>query len=281
MLIHTIAEARAEVARARHGSKLIGLVPTMGALHDGHIALVRRARGDCGYVVVSIFVNPAQFGPSEDIDSYPRTLESDAALCNDAGVDLIFAPSASEMYPPGFDAWVEAKGPLTEVLEGASRPGHFRGVTTVCAKLFNIVQPDRAYFGLKDYQQYKAVQRMVRDLGMPLEIVSCETVREPDGLAMSSRNAYLTPEERKAALVLVKALRAAQETFRAGERNALALQEMVANLIESEPLASVDYVAIADAESLRPIDSVEVPAVVLLAVRIGSTRLIDNCLLNP
>lgn len=280
-LTHTITETREEIARARRDGKLIGLVPTMGALHDGHISLIRRAREECGFVVVSVFVNPTQFGPSEDLDDYPRNLDSDIAKCHEAGANLIFTPCVSEMYPSDFDSWVEVKGPLTEVLEGASRPGHFRGVTTVCAKLFNTVQPDRAYFGLKDYQQCKIVQQMVRDLNMSLEIVPCETVREPDGLAMSSRNRYLNAEERCAALALSKALQAAQDAFGAGERNARAVQVLVENLIKAEHLARIDYVAVADAGTLQPIDIIKSPAAVLLAVHIGSTRLIDNCLLVP
>lgn len=277
--VHTIAEVRAEIKRARALGKSVGLVPTMGALHAGHMALVRRAREQCGFVAVSVFVNPTQFGPSEDLDKYPRTLPSDQKLCEEAGVDFIFAPSAAEMYPPGFDSWVEVGG-VTARLEGASRPGHFRGVATVCTKLFSILTPDRAYFGRKDYQQLKVMQKVVRDLNLPLEIVPVETVREDDGLARSSRNRYLNPDERRAALVLSKALSAARTAVQSGQTSALAIQNEVVRLIEAEPLATVDYVDVADAETLEPLTTLRTPAVILLAVRIGSTRLIDNALLD-
>lgn len=279
-LVHSIPETRDSVAEARSRGLKIGFVPTMGALHEGHKSLVRRARAECGFVAVSIFVNPTQFGPNEDYDRYPRTLGEDTEKCRAAGVDLVFAPSAAEMYPEGFDSWVEVKGTLTETLEGASRPGHFRGVTTVCAKLFGIVQPDYAYFGMKDYQQLLVIRKMVRDLNLPLGIVPCETVREPDGLAMSSRNAYLSPEERRAALVLSKSLEQAQAGFNSGERRAHAIREAAENLIASEPLAAIDYVAVRDADSLEPVEFIDRPAVLLLAVRIGSTRLIDNTVLS-
>ena len=278
-LLHTISETRDEIAGARKRAKRIGFVPTMGALHGGHMALVRRARQECELVVVSIFVNPTQFSQGEDFEEYPRTLVEDAEKCRMADVDLIFAPSASEMYPEGFDSWVEVNGHLTETLEGESRPGHFRGVTTVCAKLFNITQPTCAYFGMKDYQQLKVIQKMARDLDMPLEIVPCETVREPDGLAMSSRNAYLSPEERQSALVLSRSLKGAQAASDSGERDARVVQEFAENLIKAEPRATIDYVAIRDAETLGPLGRLDRPAVMLLAVRFGATRLIDNVLL--
>lgn len=277
-LTNTVSEAIAEIRRARIECRAIGLVPTMGALHDGHMALVDRARRECDYVAVSIFVNPTQFSPSEDLDRYPRTLESDIEKCEAAGVDLIFAPFATEMYPTGFDTWIEVKG-LTDVLEGASRPNHFRGVTTVCLKLFNIIAPDRAYFGMKDYQQFKVVQKMALDLNMPPEIIPVETVREPDGLAMSSRNRYLSNAERSTALVLSRSLKEAKTAHKNGERSASAVQVLVENLIKTEPLAHIDYVAVVDAETLQPIDTITRPAVVLLAVRIGSTRLIDSAML--
>ncbi|MGB9620476.1 MAG: pantoate--beta-alanine ligase, partial [Armatimonadota bacterium] len=266
-LAETIADVRQAISAAREGGWKVGLVPTMGALHEGHMALVRRARAECGFVVVSIFVNPTQFGPSEDYDRYPRALHEDARKCEAAGVDLVFAPSVAEMYPEAFDTWVEVRGHLTETLEGEARPGHFRGVTTVCAKLFNIVQPDCAYFGTKDYQQLKVIQKMVLDLNLPLEIVPCETVREPDGLAMSSRNAYLSPEERQAALVLNRALDQARATFNSGERRASVVQEAAQRLIEAEPLARIDYVAVRDADTLEPLERIDRPAVLLLAVR--------------
>ncbi len=278
-VVHTISETRKEIARGRVRGRKIGLVPTMGALHEGHISLVRRARSECDFVVVSIFVNPTQFGPSEDFEKYPRTLVEDAEKCGMVDVDLVFAPSTSEMYLDGFNSWVDVGGNLTETLEGGSRPGHFRGVTTVCAKLFSVVQPTAAYFGMKDYQQLRVIQKMVRDLDMPLEIVPCETVREPDGLAMSSRNAYLSSEERQAARVLSRSLNEAQASVDAGERSAASVQELVENLIKSEPLARIDYVALRDAETLQPVEAISRPAALLIAARIGSTRLIDNALL--
>lgn len=278
--LHTIPEVREAVALARREGKTIGLVPTMGALHEGHLALVRRARQECGFVGVSIFVNPAQFGPSEDLTRYPRVLESDSEMCREAGVDLIFAPNAQEMYPEGFDSWVDVGG-VSEMLEGEFRPGHFRGVATICVKLFNMFQPDRAYFGLKDYQQLEVIKKMVRELDVPTEIVPVEIVRERDGLAMSSRNRYLSPEQRKAALVLSKSLGEAKAAIEAGERSASAIQSTVRNCIRSEPLASIDYAVVVDAETLLPIQTVERPAVVLLAVRIGTTRLIDNTVFCP
>ena len=277
-LVRTKSEVCERVACACRDDRTISLVPTMGALHEGHMSLVRQARRECDFVGVSIFVNPTQFGPSEDYTRYPRTLDSDAEMCREAGADLIFAPNAQEMYPDGFDSWVDVGG-VTEVLEGASRPGHFRGVATVCLKLFNIFRADRAYFGLKDYQQLQVIAKMVRDLNVPTEIVPVETVREPDCLAMSSRNRYLSPEERNAALVLSGSLIDARSAFESGERSAAAIEALVHARLASEPLASVDYAVIVDASTLAPIDVVERPAVVLLAVRIGATRLIDNTVL--
>lgn len=232
------------------------------------------------FVVVSIFVNPTQFGPAEDFDRYPRNLDRDADLCRAEGVDLIFAPTRREMYPEGFDSWVEVGSGLTERFEGAIRHGHFRGVTTVCAKFFNIIRPDRAYFGTKDYQQLTVIRKMVRDFNMPLEIVPVETVREPDGLAMSSRNAYLSPDERKSALVLSRALAEAQSLFASGERWSRSVQESAQNLIKAEPGVVIDYVAVVDAETLADIETIDRDAVVLLAARVGNTRLIDNTVLR-
>lgn len=277
-IVHTIAEVRHAVAEARVVGKTVGLVPTMGALHEGHITLVRQARQDNGFVGVSIFVNPTQFVPTEDLAKYPRTLEEDAEKCREAGVDIIFAPNAQEMYPEGFDSWVEVGG-VTKMLEGESRPTHFRGVTTVCLKLFNVFRPDRAYFGRKDYQQLCVIRKMVRDLNVPLEIVPVDIVREPDGLAMSSRNRYLNLEERAAALILSKSLTAARAARDRGESDAAAIQQVVRATLDSEPLASIDYAVVVDAETLLPIEQLERPAVVLLAVRIGATRLIDNTVL--
>lgn len=277
-LLHTISETREEIQRARRNGASIGLVPTMGALHEGHMALVGRARTECDFVIVSIFVNPTQFGPTEDFAKYPRTLGDDARCCERAGVDVVFAPSAEEMYPEGYDTWIDVGG-ITEVLEGESRPGHYRGVATVCAKLFNTTGPSYAYFGMKDYQQLRVIRKMVTELNMPLEIVPVETVREPDGLALSSRNRYLSTDERRAAVVLSRALNEASAAFHAGERDADAIQECAAKIIRAEPLAQIDYVVVVDAESLRPINRIERPAVVLLAVRVGATRLIDNIVL--
>jgi pantoate--beta-alanine ligase len=257
----------------------VGLVPTMGYLHEGHLALVRQARAENPSVVVSIFVNPTQFGPQEDFNSYPRDTKRDLALLEKEGTDVVFMPSVAEMYPEQFSSWVEV-GKVAERLEGASRPGHFRGVTTVCAKLFNIVQPTRAYFGQKDAQQAVVIKKMVADLNMNLEIVTVPTVREPDGLAMSSRNTYLNPEERQAAVVLYQALSLAQKLWTQGEKDAHRLREEMRALIQKQPLATIDYVSVADAETLDELDTVNPPALVSLAVKIGKTRLIDNIILQ-
>jgi pantoate--beta-alanine ligase len=257
----------------------IGLVPTMGYLHEGHLALVRWARAENPSVVVSIFVNPTQFGPQEDFSSYPRDTKRDLALLSKEGADVVFMPSVAEMYPGQFDGWVEV-GKVTERLEGASRPGHFRGVATVCAKLFNIVQPTKAYFGQKDAQQAVVIKKMVADLNMNLEIVTVPTVREPDGLAMSSRNTYLNPEERKAAVVLYQALSLAQRLWSHGETDANRLRQEMTKLIQKQPLANIDYVSVANAKTLDELDTVSPPALVSLAVKIGRTRLIDNVVLE-
>jgi len=256
----------------------VGLVPTMGYLHEGHLALVKRARAENSSVVVSIFVNPTQFGPQEDFKHYPRDHELDLSILEKEKTDIVFMPSGTEMYPEPFNSWVEV-GKVTERLEGAARPGHFRGVTTVVAKLFNIVQPTRAYFGQKDAQQAIVIKKMVADLNMNLEIVTLPTVREPDGLAMSSRNTYLSPEQRKAAVVLYQALGLAQKLWSQGETDAEKLRQEMLNLIQKQPLAQVDYVSIADTETLDELDRVKPPALVSLAVRIGKTRLIDNMVL--
>jgi pantoate--beta-alanine ligase len=260
----------------------IGLVPTMGALHEGHLSLVRHARAADDVVAVSIFVNPTQFGPSEDFARYPRDPDRDLALLREVGTDLVFMPPVEEVYPQGFDTYVEV-GRLTQVLEGASRPGHFRGVATVVAKLFNIVQPDRAYFGQKDAQQLAVIRRLTRDLDLPVEVVGLPTVREPDGLAMSSRNVYLSPEERKAALVLYRSLEAAQELWRSGVRDAALIRRRMNEVLAGPAaggLARVDYVSVADSETLEELETVDGPALVSLAVRIGKTRLIDNVTLG-
>jgi len=274
-VVRTIAEVRA-IRRALPGTW--GFVPTMGYLHEGHLSLVRRARAENDHVAVSIFVNPTQFGPHEDYSRYPRDLERDLRLLEPLGVDLVFAPSVEEMYPPGFQTWVIVEE-VSRPLEGAARPGHFRGVATVVTKLFNIVQPDRAYFGQKDAQQAVVIRRMVQDLNIPVEIVVCPTVREPDGLAMSSRNTYLNPEERRAATVLFRALQAAKARYEQGERDAERLREAMREVIQAEPLARLDYVSVADPETLQELDRVEDRALLSLAVYIGKTRLIDNILL--
>jgi pantoate--beta-alanine ligase len=253
----------------------VGFVPTMGFLHEGHLALVRRAKAENSAVVVSIYVNPAQFGPREDFSAYPRDLDKDLELLQKEGTDIIFIPSDDEMYPPGFSSWVDVER-VTERLEGASRPGHFRGVTTVVAKLVDIVQPTSAYFGQKDAQQVVVIKRMVADLNMGIEIVVVPTMRESDGLAMSSRNIYLDPKERQAATVLFKALTLARQLGNAGEKDAEKIRDQMIALIRQEHLAQIDYVSIADAETLEELDLLDRPAVASLAIRIGKTRLIDN-----
>ena len=253
----------------------IGLVPTMGYLHPGHISLVRAARRECRSVIVSIFVNPTQFGPGEDLSTYPRDLPRDLALLEEAGVDLVWTPTAEVMYPPGYQTWV-AVDEITRRLEGARRPGHFKGVTTVVAKLFNATRPDRAYFGQKDAQQAAVIRRMTRDLSYPIEIKICPIVREPDGLAMSSRNSYLDPAQRQAATVLNRALTAASQAFSAGQRDAEALRTMMVAIIESEPLAHMQYVSCADLETLEEIEGQVSQALLSMAVFVGKTRLIDN-----
>ena len=253
----------------------VGLVPTMGYLHEGHISLVKRAREEAASVVVSIFVNPTQFAPTDDLDAYPRDVERDAALLQEAGADLLWLPTPAVMYPPDFQTWVDVEK-LTGPLEGEKRPGHFRGVTTVVAKLFNAVQPQKAYFGQKDAQQVAIIRQMVRDLNMPVEIVTMPIVRERDGLAMSSRNTYLNPAERQAALVLSKSLDAAQSAYVSGERNAETLRELMREIINAERLARLEYVSCADYDSLAELDEISGKALLSMAVYIGSTRLIDN-----
>ncbi len=257
----------------------LGFVPTMGYLHDGHLSLVRCAKRDNQSVAVSIFVNPTQFGPNEDLESYPRDLERDLAMLEAEGVDLVWTPTAEVMYPPGFQTWVEVEK-ITKVLEGARRPGHFRGVTTVVAKLFNAVQPQRAYFGQKDAQQARVIQRMAQDLSYPIEIVVCPIRREPDGLAMSSRNTYLNPAERQAATVLYRALIAAKAAFQAGERDADALRKIMGDTINAEPLARLQYVSCADPDTLEEIHGKAEKALLSMAVYVGKTRLIDNMLVG-
>jgi pantoate--beta-alanine ligase len=284
-VVTRIGVIREAVAAARRAGRTIGLVPTMGALHDGHARLVEQCRAEVGdgLVVVSIFVNPTQFGPTEDFDRYPRTPEADHARCEAAGADLVFEPTARAMYPRSLAAstFVEVPG-LSHVLEGASRPGHFRGVATVVLKLLAITQPDIAFFGAKDYQQQAVIRRLVADLDLPVTIRTAPTVREPDGLAMSSRNRYLDPDQRRAATVLFRALGRARSAVLAGERDANRVRQVLRETVESEVAAALDYAEVADAESLEPV--VEIGpgrrAVGLLAVRIGTTRLIDNAILT-
>jgi pantoate--beta-alanine ligase len=264
----------------RHAGKSLGLVPTMGALHEGHLSLIRRCRADDDVVIMSLFVNPAQFNRREDLDRYPRDLEGDSRLARAAGVDIIFAPTAVGMYPKGYMTYVTVEQ-LTERWEGASRPGHFRGVATVCTKLFTICRPHRAYFGQKDYQQSLVVRRLAADLNLDLEIVVLPTVREADGLALSSRNVLLGPEERRQARVLSRALFHAQEDVRSGERDAGLLAAAIEAHIKSAPLAVLDYVGVCDPETLEPLEEIKGKAVAVVAASFGSTRLIDNAILKP
>ena len=274
-LVRTIESVRQSVAAARAEAKSIGFVPTMGALHAGHVSLIEEAVRRCDFVVVSIFVNPTQFGPGEDFDKYPSDLEGDMSICARAGVDLVFAPGASEMYHEANITWVDVEK-LTLNLCGRLRPGHFRGVTTVCAKLFNIVSPDVAFFGQKDAQQAIVIKRMVADLNMPLEIVVCPTVREPDGLAVSSRNQYLTDSERKDALLLSAALAECEKMVSKGERDCAKLIEAMRAVISRSSKIEIDYISIVDTTTLADIDIIKDKALVALAAKIGSTRLIDN-----
>jgi pantoate--beta-alanine ligase len=275
-----VIETINEIRRIRRTLKEpVGFVPTMGYLHEGHISLVKKAWEENLSVVVSIFVNPTQFGPREDFKTYPRDIPRDLGMLEKANTDIVFMPSAAEMYPPHFDSWVEV-GEVSRKLEGNSRPTHFRGVTTVVAKLFNIVQPDKAYFGQKDAQQLAVINKMVTDLDMNLEIVPCSTIREPDGLAMSSRNTYLDDEERKQAVVLYQSLKLAQQLWSQGEKDAGKIQQAMTQLIKQQPLAEIDYVSIASNETLEELDRIEPPALVSMAVRFGKTRLIDNIVLE-
>ena len=257
----------------------VGFVPTMGYLHRGHLSLAIRARQECRSVAASIFVNPTQFGPTEDLSKYPRDLERDLRLLEEAEVDLVWTPTAEIMYPPGYQTWVDV-AEVSLPLEGAQRPGHFRGVTTVVTKLFNAVRPARAYFGQKDAQQAAVIKRMTRDLNLPIEIVVCPIVREPDGLAMSSRNVYLSPEQRAGATVLYRSLQAARELYDTGERKAEALRQRMLEVLRSEPLAQVQYVSCADNESLQELKEVTGAALLSMAVYFGKTRLIDNVVLG-
>lgn len=280
-LVKTVAELREEIAAAKLAGKTIGLVPTMGALHEGHASLIKAANMENDFVVVSVFVNPTQFGPNEDLEAYPRTLDADCKLAESMGADIVFAPSAKEMYPSEDMTWVEVTGNVTKVLCGRSRPIHFRGVTTVVSKLFNLAQPDRAYFGQKDAQQVEVLKRMVKDLFFNLQLRIMPIVRETDGLAKSSRNTYLSASEHEAALVLNRSLKKAQERFAAGERDAAVLTEAVRAEIAAEPMSDIDYVEIYRLPELQPVDGPLTGSNLLaVAVKFGTTRLIDNVILE-
>lgn len=276
-IITTVEAMKAQVAVWKAAGLTVGLVPTMGALHAGHESLMDAACAACDKVVASVFVNPIQFGPDEDFDAYPRDIERDAAIAAAHGVDAVFHPSVEEMYGPAHNTYVVMET-LTDALCGASRPGHFRGVCTVVTKLFNIVQPDRAFFGQKDAQQLAIIKRMVADLNMNVRVVGCPIVREEDGLAKSSRNAYLSAEERQAALVLSRAIRAGEAAVAAGERDAAAVRALMTDIIEAEPLARIDYVEVVDGATMQPTDRIGETALAAMAVYIGTTRLIDNFL---
>jgi pantoate--beta-alanine ligase len=270
---------RQAVADARRAGRTIGLVPTMGALHAGHRSLLEAARRETGFVVCSVFVNPIQFGPQEDLGRYPRTFEQDLQVCSEVGVDLVFAPSVEAMYPEGFRTYVEVAG-FQDVLCGASRPGHFRGVATVVLKLFNQVQPDRAYFGRKDAQQARIIEQMVRDLDVPVRVCVEPTVREPDGLALSSRNRYLDPDQRARALVLSRALHEVQARIEAGERDANALRELLRRRLREAPGVELDYADIVNYQTLTPLTHLAGPVLIAGAIKVGTTRLIDNVFID-
>lgn len=274
-MVHTIKETREQIREWKSKGYSIGFVPTMGYLHEGHVSLIERAKKDNDRVVISIFVNPIQFGPNEDLASYPRNIERDFKICEAAGGDLIFNPSAEEMYFDDFATFVDVSN-LTEGLCGEKRPGHFKGVCTVVSKLFNIVMPHRAYFGEKDAQQLAVIKRMVRDLNMELEIVPCPIIREEEGLARSSRNTYLSSEEREAALVLSRALNLAKESLSQGQRNGETIKTLIIEEISKEPLARIDYIEVVDSLSLQRVSVIEKDILVAIAVFIGKTRLIDN-----
>ncbi|MFC1714290.1 pantoate--beta-alanine ligase [Candidatus Poribacteria bacterium] len=278
-LITSPSQIQSYCRLARAEGKTIGLVPTMGFLHEGHLSLMRPARVENDLLVVSIFVNPTQFCPNEDYEAYPRDLQRDSEMAAEVGVDVIFSPTAKDMYPNGYATFVNVER-VTEKLCGAARPGHFRGVTTVVAKLFNLTQPHRAYFGQKDAQQTVVIRRMVEDLNFGVEIVVLPTVREDDGIAMSSRNKYLKEDERQAALVLIRSLRMTEELIRSGQRDAAEINRRIRDMIEAEPLARIDYIALVNADTLADLDTVKGKTLIALAVFIGKTRLIDNVVLD-
>ncbi|MBN2375276.1 MAG: pantoate--beta-alanine ligase [Sedimentisphaerales bacterium] len=280
IIAKTITETRKIIAHAHTTGKSIGLVPTMGALHDGHLSLIRACRTQCDYTVVSIFVNPTQFGPNEDCDRYPRTFDADSAACEKLNVDLIFAPDTNEMYPQQNLTWIIPEK-LGDHLCGASRPGFFRGVCTVVSKLFHIIQPDVAYFGRKDAQQLAVIRHMVADLNFPVEIRPIDTVREPDGLAMSSRNAYLTPEQRIQASCLYQALTLARDLITAGQKNPDTIIQALKKRIENQPDTKIDYISIVDNDLMHPVSTIDAPVTIALAVHLGPARLIDNIMVDP
>ncbi len=278
LIFKTIAETQSACAQLRGEGRILGLVPTMGALHEGHLSLVRAARAVCDVVAVSIFVNPTQFGPTEDFSKYPRTFEDDCALLKQEGVDLIFAPTVDEMYPAGASTFVLVEG-VSDRLDGASRPGHFRGVTTVVSKLFHITKPHKAFFGQKDAAQVAVLRKMVRDLNFPLQLVVCPIVRESDGLALNSRNRYLSPEERQKALVLHRALEKVKDAGAGGETSAQKLVAAARDVFAEEPSVRVDYIAVVDPDTLEEVPDVRSGALVAVAAFVGTTRLIDNIVL--
>lgn len=278
-VVSGIAELRAAVAAMRQRGETIGLVPTMGALHEGHLSLVRAAGGECDRTVVSVFVNPTQFGPQEDLDQYPRTLASDVDQLREAQADLVFAPQASSMYPPGFSTYVQPSA-VAQLWEGQSRPDHFRGVATIVLKLFHLIPADAAYFGHKDYQQTRVIQRMVQDLDVPIAIKVCPTVREADGLAMSSRNRYLSPQQREQALGLWRSLSLAREQVSGGQREATQIERQMREVLSQHGIQRIDYAALVDPETLESVAEVRGPVLALLAAYVGQTRLIDNLRLD-
>ena len=278
-IVKTIADVRKYVSDARSEGKSVGFVPTMGAMHVGHASLIDVAVKKCDYVVVSIFVNPTQFGPTEDLEKYPRNLDADAALCKEHGADLIFAPEVNQMYPDQLITWVDVEN-ITATLCGSFRPGHFRGVTTVCAKLFNIVGPDFAFFGQKDAQQVVVIRQMVADLNMPLEIVTCPIIRDADGLATSSRNKYLSESERKDALLLSKSLFMCRDLYQQGTKQANKLISAIRNVLSESENVKIQYIEIVNPQNLTPVEQIDDTGLVAIAAHVGSTRLIDNILLG-
>jgi pantoate--beta-alanine ligase len=278
--INTITDVINELKEVRMADKSIGFIPTMGYLHDGHISLINQAKKENDFVVISIFVNPTQFGEGEDFERYPKDLKRDSILAKDAGVDIIFAPSAKEMYPLGYSSYVEVEGEISQRLCGTSRPSHFKGVTTVVSKLFNIIMPERAYFGQKDAQQLAVIKQMTKDLNFNIQIVGCPIIREEDGLALSSRNVYLTKKERQDALVLSQSLFKSDEMITNGERDVVRIKQFIKDNIEKKYNTIIDYIEIVDADTLRNLEKIQGNVLIALAVKIGQTRLIDNILLE-